>query len=67
MVNNYKNLIMGKCKILITNIRGIRDYKKRRDYFYYLRTNSIDIAMLQETHSDENCKVVWNNQWGRRI
>ena len=50
--------------ILSYNVRGMRDEKKRRGLYSYLRNQKCDIILLQETH----CKLKkeeyrWGKEW----
>ena len=38
-------------KILTINVNGLNQPNKRSKIFNYLKTNKIDITLLQETHS----------------
>ena len=46
------------------NVRGLGDYKKRKDVFNYLRSKNNDINILQETHSCSSTNGLWKNEWG---
>ena len=48
------------------NVRGIRDFTKRKQIFQYIKLQKIDIALLQETHSTPGDEKMWDNQWGGR-
>ena len=54
-------------KIASFNVRGLRNFRKRRQVFSYLHRRHFQIILLQETHSiisDERC---WQNEWGGKI
>ena len=56
---------MSEClKVLSYNVRGIRDERKRRALYSYLREQNCDVILLQETH----CKLRkeayrWGKEW----
>lgn len=54
-------------RICTLNVRGLRDGKKRRRIFTFLKSKKIDIAMLQETHSTPEIEQLWNNEWGGQV
>ena len=35
------------------NVRGLREVKKRKETFKFLREHNFDIVCIQETHSQE--------------
>jgi len=52
--------------ILSLNVRGLRDSKKRREIFRWLKRfqNGMDsVIFLQETHIVEKEKLIWENEW----
>ena len=55
----------GKVKICSLNVRGLRDYKKLKSIFNFLKSQKGDVYLLQETHVDSN-KIIeqWNACWG---
>ena len=44
----------NKITIASLNVRGIRDFKKRKSIFNYLYKNKVDVVLLQETHVDKD-------------
>ena len=52
--------------ILLLNVRGLANSKKRHSIFQYCRDRA-DICCLQETHSTQNLEHVWKAEWGGRI
>ena len=53
--------------ILSLNVRGLRDSKKRREIFRWLKRfhNLNDsILFLQEMYTVERDKAIWEKQWG---
>ena len=56
--------------ILSLNVRGLRDSKKRREIFRWLKKfhNGMNsVIFLQETHAVEKDKVIWEKEWGQRF
>ena len=49
------------------NVRGIRDFHKRKEFFQFVKKQGVDIAILQETHSCEMDEKFWNSQWGVNV
>ena len=43
-------------QVITLKVRGLRDYKKRRNIFHWLKANISpnSIVFLQETHSDKS-------------
>ena len=54
-------------KVYTYNVRGLRDYTKRREIWHYLHTKKVDICFLQETHSTKGCEKQWSTEWGNKI
>ena len=52
-------------QVITLNVRGLREYKKRRNIFHWLKTNTSpnSIVFLQETHSDKSTEHIWMSQW----
>ena len=52
-------------QVIILNVWGLREYKKRRNIFRLLKTNTSpnSIVFLQETHSDKLTEHIWRSQW----
>ena len=46
------------------NVRGLRDYKKRRAVFHYLQKSEAGIIFLQEVHSTSEIENQWRAEWG---
>ena len=49
------------------NIRGMRDYNKRRQFFHKFHLSKTDVIFLQETHCTKEVAKAWNSQWGSKI
>ena len=54
----------GSISICSVNVRGLADYKKRKDMFMWLRRQKANIFCLQDTHCDQKKKDMWQNEWG---
>ena len=58
---------MGDCeelKIVTFNTNGLGEFKKRKDVFDFLRKQSGNIFLLQETHWKTGAENVIRSQWG---
>ena len=53
-------------KIVTQNVRGLRNELKRRGMFQHL-CNKGDIICMQETHSNKNDEIFWQNEWGGNV
>ena len=51
-------------KILVQNVRGMRDKGKRKQLFTLFRKDAADLVLLQETHSAPADEVEWGLEWG---
>ncbi len=58
---------MTEFKICSLNAKGLRDRKKRRELFIWLREKNFSIYFLQETHSTVNDIKCWDNEWGSKV
>ena len=54
-------------KINSLNVRGIRNEKKRKTLFRWLKSNYKGFALLQETHSTVECETEWIKDWGNEV
>ena len=52
-------------ELISLNVRGLRDYRKRRTVFNWLKkhTHRNAVILLQETHSIEGDERIWKAQW----
>ena len=55
--------------LLSLNVRGLRDCKKRREIFNWLKTHhqgkrSFQFVLLQETHFADSDNELWETEWG---
>lgn len=48
-------------------MRGIRDFEKRKQLYYFIKNQEIDIMFLQETHCTDRVQNLWSKQWGSNI
>ena len=60
---------MAESDITSFNVKGLRDYKKRRKIFNYAKKHRTKngIAFFQETHSSREIENAWANQWGGKV
>ena len=59
-----------KLNILSLNVRGLKDGKKRREIFRWLKNfhrGGSSVVFLQETHSEPATEKVWDRDWGSKI
>ena len=57
-------------KILSLNVRGMKDAKKRREIFRWLKRYhgaESSVIFLQETHSEMETEKYWDKDWGSKI
>ena len=47
------------------NVRGIGSAIKREQIFAWLKDKKFDICLLQETHSVEENRELWEREWGK--
>ena len=60
-------ILMDKIKIASLNVRGLRDNKKRKELFNYLRKLDNDIICIQECHTTSQEEDLIQAQWGGKI
>ena len=53
--------------VVSLNVRGLRDFKKRKSIFMYMRKKNADFVFLQETHSCVPSENQWIKEWGGNI
>ena len=56
-----------KISLLSLNVRGLRNRVKRRSVFSFLKDQSCDIFLLQETFSEPKEELIWKSEWGGAI
>ena len=49
------------------NCRGLRDSKKRKLVFNWLKQKNKGITLLQETHTIKSDEKIWKREWGGDI
>ena len=54
-------------KIVSLNVRGIREFSKRKAIFRFCRRQQADVILLQETHSTLEVERKWKTEWGGNI
>ena len=58
---------MSRLRMITCNVRGLADKSKRGQIFNYLRDKEIDVAFLQEVHSQKTKSKQWRNEYGFNI
>lgn len=58
---------MESLKIGTININGGREKNKRAVLSKYIQTKNINIAFIQETHSDQINEIDWRMWWDGNI
>lgn len=56
-------LFMGEVRIASLNVNGARDPLKRAELYELLKVKRLDVALLQETHSDLVNAAEWGLEW----
>ena len=54
-------------KLISLNVRGIKNFQKRRTMFLWCRRKKSHLVFLQETHSKKEIETQWRNEWGGKI
>lgn len=54
-------------KLVSLNVRGLRNFRKRRAIFTWCRKQKADLIFLQETHSTKENEYKWKKEWGSEI
>ena len=49
------------------NVRGLRDERKRKELFSFLKHKKYDIIFIQESHSTAEIESSWQKEWGGKI
>lgn len=52
------------CKIISLNVRGLKNQRKRRSIFSYLKDQKCHFYFLQETYSEPKDEIIWKSEWG---
>lgn len=52
-------LVMSEVHLATLNVNGARDIRKRTTIYEVIKQKNIDVAFLQETHSDVKNAVDW--------
>ena len=55
------------CKFLSLNVRGLKNKKKRRSIFTFLKDQKCHFYFLQETYSEPKDEIVWKSEWAGEI
>lgn len=61
------SFFMRDFKIGTLNLNGARDGQKRMCLFEFIKQKHIDVAFVQESHSDLNNEVDWKKEWDGEI
>ena len=59
--------MMTKVKALSFNCNGLFNATKRHQVFNHLKSENVDIFLLQESHSIPKMENVWTEEWGGKI
>lgn len=59
--------LMSTIRIGTLNLNGARDIKKRAVLFELIRQKSLDVMMVQETHSDSLNEIDWKKEWDGEV
>ena len=62
-IKNTKNC-SAKLRVVSLSVRGLRNAKKRRTFFYSFRKEKYDVICLQETYLDKNDMHLIKKEWG---
>lgn len=54
-------------KFYSLNVRGLRERRKRRDIFSFLKRKEYDVIFIQESHSTPEIEELWKKEWGGEI
>lgn len=54
-------------KFYSLNARGLRNHRKRREIFAFLKRKDYDVIFIQESHSTPEIEKVWKREWGGEI
>ena len=58
---------MSKLRICSMNVRGLGNWKKRKDVFEKLRSSDAHIFLLQDVHCAAGREMIFRNSWGTDI
>jgi len=63
--NLYQFLRMTSCNtcIISLNVRGVKNQRKRRSIFCFLKDQKCDFYLLQETYSKPQDELIWKAEW----
>lgn len=59
--------LSSKLSFISLNSRGLKDITKRKALFLFCKEQKAHVIFLQETHSSEEDKTFWKNQWGDTV
>ena len=55
------------CKFQSLNVRGLKNKKKRRSIFTYLKDQKCHFYFLRESYSELKDEIVWKSEWAGEI
>ena len=58
---------MSNTSFFTYNVNGLSSKSKLKNVFHWLRSEKVDICLLQEVHFKETCKDEWENDWDGTI
>ena len=53
--------------MLSLNVRGLRNQRKRRSIFSYMKDQNCTVYLLQETYSQPQDELIWKSEWRGEI
>lgn len=59
--------MINSLSIATLNLNGARDKRKRLTLIDFITLKRINVAMVQETHSDDAIEVEWRKEWNGKI
>ena len=54
---------MTPCNFISLNVRGLKNQRKRRSIFCFLKDQKCDFCLLQETYSEPQDELIWKAEW----
>ena len=56
--------MMNSLKLASVNIHGLRNSRKRKTFFRYLKKGAFDIICILEPYITDADKEMWKREWG---
>lgn len=66
-VSLLTSFLMSDFKVCTLNVNGARDVGKRACIYELLKLKKVNVAMLQETHSDTLNRTDWRREWDGEV